>query len=295
MNDAAPAKVDRTGEIPVRDIHFDLAAAPLRWHGCGNGVTQFYDALSACFPLGEGFFIRSVKRGAASINEAGDDVGDNGGLKAAVRGFAGQEFVHSREHRAYNKRLSDAGYDIGAMEAAQAKTIAWIENDLGGDAPLGVTACMEHMTSVLAEQLTHDDAYLEKAHPVMRDLWVWHAMEEAEHGAVAFDVFARKRRGYFYRVWLMILSTLLLLQIFSRNYGLIAAKDRAPGATREMLRYLFWSPGFLRRSFAPYLRWYLPGFHPLKGKARSRAARHRERFDLLARNIAKAENASRIG
>lgn len=263
-------------DIPVRDIHFDLSAAPLRWHGNGTGVAQFFDALSACFPLGEAFFIRSVKRAVATIEESD--------LIAEVRGFAGQESVHSREHRAYNKRLSDAGYDIEAMERAQAKTIAWIENDLGGDAPVGITACMEHMTSVLAEQLTHDDAYFDKADPAMRDLWVWHAMEEAEHGAVAFDVFARRRRSYFYRAGLMILSTWLLLELFLRNRQLIAKKDRAPHATREMLAYLFWSPGFLRRSILPYLRWYLPGFHPSKGPARARAVRHRSRFDLLAKS-----------
>jgi len=265
---------DKNAPIPVRDICFDLSATPPKWHGGSAGVTGFFDALSACFPLGEAFFIRSVKRAAANI--------DDDALDAAVRGFAGQESVHSREHRAYNKRLSDAGYDIAAMERAQAKTIVWIEEKLGEEAAAGITACMEHMTSVLAEQVTGDDAFFSDADPAMRELWVWHAMEEAEHGDVAFDVFMRKQPGYFYRAWLMALSTYMLFEILIRNYGLIAKKNRVRGATRDMLGFLFGSPGFLRRSIIPYFRWFAPGFHPSIGKARGLAARHRPHFDAMA-------------
>ncbi|MGD9801731.1 MAG: metal-dependent hydrolase [Parvularculaceae bacterium] len=278
MSTNATAPTGSSAAIPVRDIHFDLSASPMLWHGGSAGVTGFYDALSACFPLGEAFFIRSVKRGAAEI--------DDPALNAAVRGFVGQESVHSREHRAYNKRLSDAGYDVAAMERAQAKTIKWIEEDLGDDAALGITACMEHMTSVLAGQITYDEAYLRDADPAMRELWVWHAMEEAEHGAVAFDVLAAKRPGYFYRVGLMLLSTWMLFEIILRNYGLIARTDRAPRALREMLSYLFWSPGFLRRVFFPYLSWYRPGFHPFQSAAHERAAAHRAHYDALTRKTA---------
>lgn len=67
--------------ITVRSIRFDLSAAPRCWHGGGVGVAAFYDALSACFPLGERFFIRAVKRASPAI--------DDPALIEAVKGFSG--------------------------------------------------------------------------------------------------------------------------------------------------------------------------------------------------------------
>lgn len=264
--------------IPVRDIRFDLSSSPLCWHGGRAGVTAFFDAMSACFPLGEKFFIKSVKRAPTS--------NDDPVQSAAVRGFIGQESIHSREHAAYNKRLVDAGYDIAFMESKQSATIAWIENRLGVDAAVGITACMEHLTSILAEQITGDEAYLEGADEAMRDLWLWHCMEEAEHGAVAFDVLMKLKRGYFFRVGVMLLSTWMFLEIITRNFRTIARKSLEPSAVREALSYLLFSPGLARRSFIPYFRWYLPGFHPTKGPARARAARYKAQFDLRASGAA---------
>ncbi|MFZ5619126.1 MAG: metal-dependent hydrolase [Pseudomonadota bacterium] len=261
-------------DIRIRNIRFDLSGAPRRWHAAGAGVTAFFDALSICFPLGEQFFIRSVKRAQAAL--------DDPALAVAVKGFAGQEAVHTREHQAYNERLRAAGCEVDAMERELARTISWIEEKLGDDRALGVTACVEHLTSVLSAQITHDDAYLAGADAAMRDLWVWHAMEEAEHGHVAFDVLAAKRPGYLFRVQMMLLSTRLFLDIVARNVNLMARKERERGMRRGLLAYLIISPGLARRSLPAYFAWYRPGFHPSQSPARARAARHRARYDARA-------------
>lgn len=260
--------------INVRNIRFDLSAAPRCWHDAGTGVTAFYDALSACFPHGERFFIRAVKRALPSI--------DDPALIEAVKGFNGQESMHTREHEVYNARLRAFGYDIDDMEREQARCIAWIEDDLGPAAALGVTASMEHMTSILAGQVTRDEAYFAGADPQMRELWLWHAMEEAEHGDVAFDALQAVRPGYFFRVRMMLLSTRLFLRIVGRNLLSIFKAERARGAKRELLAYLFVSPGLARRILLPYLAFFRPGFHPSKTPARRFASGYRAHFDALA-------------
>src|SRR5919107_3567466 len=58
--------------------------------------------LSAVFPEGEDFFVRSVK---AYRDQITDPV-----LKEQVKGFIGQEALHGREHRAFNERLQELGY-----------------------------------------------------------------------------------------------------------------------------------------------------------------------------------------
>lgn len=263
--------------INVRNIRFDLSAAPRCWHGGGTGATAFFDALSACFPHGERFFIRAVKGALPEI--------DDPSLIAAVKGFSGQESMHTREHEAYNARLRAFGYDIDGMEREQARCIAWIENDLGPEAALGVTACLEHMTSILAGQVTRDEAYFAGADLQMRELWLWHAMEEAEHGDVAFDALKAMRSGYFFRIRMMLLSTRLFLKIVGRNLLSILEAERkrgTRGARRGLLAYLFVSPGLARRIAIPYLAFYRPGFHPSKTPARRFASRHRAHFDALA-------------
>lgn len=265
--------------ITVRDIRFDLAAAPRCWHGAGVGATAFFDALSACFPHGERFFIRAVKRALPMI--------DDPALIAAVKGFNGQESFHTREHEAYNARLREYGYDVDAMEREQARCIAWIEEDLGAEAALGVTACMEHMTSILAGQVTRDPSYFAGGDPNMRDLWIWHAMEEAEHGDVAFDALQAMRPGYFFRVRMMLLSTRLFFEIVGRNLSIVVKAERASGTRgvrRGLLQYLLVKPGLGRRILLPYLAFYLPGFHPSKTPARHFAQRYRAHFDALARH-----------
>jgi len=54
--------------------------------------------LSAVFPDGEDFFVRSVRHFRDEVTDPA--------LKRQVAGFIGQEAVHGREHRAFNDRLA---------------------------------------------------------------------------------------------------------------------------------------------------------------------------------------------
>src|SRR5580704_628137 len=58
--------------------------------------------LSATFPEGEDFFVRSVRHYADQVTDPE--------LKKQVAGFTGQETMHGREHRALNDRLNELGY-----------------------------------------------------------------------------------------------------------------------------------------------------------------------------------------
>ena len=58
--------------------------------------------LSAMFPEGEDFFVRSVRNYREQITDPE--------LKKQVAGFIGQEAMHGREHRSFNVRLGEIGY-----------------------------------------------------------------------------------------------------------------------------------------------------------------------------------------
>ena len=63
---------------------------------------------------------------------------------------------------------------------------------------------MEHFTATLAELvLTNEEIRDLMGDDAVRDLFVWHALEESEHKAVAFDVYKAVGGGERLRVWTM--------------------------------------------------------------------------------------------
>src|SRR5947209_9636803 len=95
--------------ITPRDRRFGReAAAPRLWHGGRIEATAIYNALSTTFPAGEAFFVESVRafRDGAPPK-----------LAAEIQAFTTQEAIHSREHGAFNRRASKAGYDLSLLES----------------------------------------------------------------------------------------------------------------------------------------------------------------------------------
>ena len=90
--------------ITPRDRKFERGELSARlWHGGSVEATAIYNALSTTFPVGEAFFVESVR--------AFRD-GTPPKLAQEIKGFTTQEAIHSREHAAFNRRASDAGYDL---------------------------------------------------------------------------------------------------------------------------------------------------------------------------------------
>ncbi|MDO8375330.1 MAG: metal-dependent hydrolase, partial [Polaromonas sp.] len=86
-------------ELVVRRLLIDLET-PLPRHWCGGDAfrTAFFNALSMSFPVGEQFFIDSVRNGLKALPPELQDQ-----YKAEVQGFIGQEATHRRVHGLFNK------------------------------------------------------------------------------------------------------------------------------------------------------------------------------------------------
>jgi predicted metal-dependent hydrolase len=96
-----------TRVIETRRVSFDEVLANLPKHYAGEGdliMSHVLANLSAVFPEGEDFFVRSVRHFR-------DDI-DDPVLRKQVAGFIGQEALHGREHRAFSLRLTSPKPEI---------------------------------------------------------------------------------------------------------------------------------------------------------------------------------------
>src|SRR5690606_7662589 len=187
----------------IRNYAFDLGPeVPRHWHPAGRAVTRFLDNLSIFFPDGERFFMASVQAFAGAVQ-------DDPELRAAVRAFCAQEGIHRREHRKYNDMLAAQGLPAEAMERRVERIIALVTARTPQRWHLGVTAALEHFTSLMGRQILERPELLEGAHETMAALWRWHAVEETEHKSVAYDVYLAAGGTYPERVFLMLGAALI--------------------------------------------------------------------------------------
>lgn len=232
--------------IVPRNIHFEFdESLPADWHSGEPGITLFYDALSLTFPEGERFFIASVRNFAGEIQDPQ--------LKRDVEAFTAQESVHSREHAAYNALMKKRGIPVHKFERMIRGGTQLALRYLPRKALLAATCAYEHYTALFAEMLLGDREVLAGAHPFYRDIWRWHAMEEEEHKAVAFDVYrtaVNDRLRYPRRVIAMALVT---FDFWITNSGLMIWLMIRRGqffnlrAWARAFWYLWVSPGVWRR------------------------------------------------
>jgi len=173
--------------ITPRDRRFGRdAATPRLWHGGRVEATAIYNALSATFPIGEAYFVESVRK----FREGAPPK-----LAEEIKGFTTQEAIHSREHDAFNKRAADAGYDLSKLEQRVSERLE-ITKSRPPIVNVAATMALEHFTAILAHELLADPRHLEDAERETADLWRWHAIEEIEHKGVAYDTWLYATRDW---------------------------------------------------------------------------------------------------
>ncbi|MES4792327.1 MAG: metal-dependent hydrolase [Chloroflexota bacterium] len=247
--------------MPTRRISFEASLADLPRHFAADGdliQSHIAAALSSLFPDGEDFFVRSVRRFRDRI--------DDPVLKRQVAGFIGQESVHGREHRVLNRRLAELGYPTRLYERFTRRSLALRERIAPATANLALTAALEHVTATLAELLLSDEGMRQAfGHPEVRNLFLWHALEELEHKAVAFDVYRAVGGSERLRILTMRALRVGFVLLVAAQVAFSLALDPATyrrGKLRRSLARLRTSPLVSRRVWDQLGEYTRPGFHP---------------------------------
>ncbi|AOE87334.1 metal-dependent hydrolase [Pseudomonas sp. TCU-HL1] len=262
--------------IRPRHMDFDLPSPlPRHWHSGDAFKSHLFDAMSVLFPDGERFFIDSVRQFRDQI--------DDPVLKEQIRGFIGQEGHHSREHLEYSNRLRELGYDIAAIERRAQARIRYTQKTFSARRQLAATAALEHITAIMADGLLKNPEYMAGAHPTMARLWRWHALEETEHKAVAFDVYNQVcgshrllRRAMMMGTFFFVLDTTRGLAHMLKRDGLLWNWR----VWRDGLSWMWGRNGIFRPLVGTYLDFFKQGFHPWQHDNLDLLYKTREEFDV---------------
>ena len=166
--------------ITVRCLQFNPQAIRRHYFTNSPVMSHLLTALSSTFPIGEQFFVHSVRN-------VRDKVKDEN-LQAQIAAFIGQEAMHSKAHAEFNAAWRSEDYNLDRFQAWLARKDDYVKN-LHPKIQLAITCAFEHFTALLGGYILRHPEVLATLDEDAAKLWIWHAIEEIEHRAVAFDVY----------------------------------------------------------------------------------------------------------
>ncbi len=246
-------------ELVVRRLLIDLEQ-PVARHWCGGDafLTAWFNALSMSFPIGEQFFIDSVRNGLKTLPPE-----QQAPLQAEVQGFVGQEATHRRIHALFNAQIEKHGL-VNDWEPRARERMKLLE----GTDPrhgLAITAANEHFTALFAEWLLSHPQLLDGCEPRLKTMWLWHSAEEAEHKCTAFDLYQALGGSHTWRTTWMRRITLVFLTDTLRQTANNLRRDGTLwrwSTWRSGARHMLGRNGLLRETFKPWCAYFRRDFHP---------------------------------
>ena len=243
-----------------KNLDFKLDQIPRFWFGGDPFRTRMFDALSLTFPVGERYFIQSVR---ALRDRITDDE-----LQQKVTDFIQQEAQHGISHDKMNKILIDQGMPIEKYIRQVNQRFKHALKRYPNTFNIAITASCEHLTALMATTFFSEKSTMQGAHPFVRALFAWHSIEEMEHRDVAYDVMVNvAKTPNAVRYTALILVTMMMFGFtMQRTNGLL----KHDGFTRverikmfgHGLKWLIGRKGILTAKKPEYLDWFRPNFHP---------------------------------
>lgn len=246
-------------DLVVRRLLVDMEA-PIARHWCGGDAfrTALFNALSMSFPVGEQFFMDSVRNGFRALPADQQEK-----YRAEVQGFVGQEATHRRLHALYNNHLDRLGLVNAWAPRAQARLKLLEGVDVRH--PVAITAANEHFTAIMADWMLRNADLLETADERLKTLWLWHSAEESEHKSTAFDIYQALGGTHEWRVKWFRRITIVFLGDAVRQTVNNLRRDGTLwkwSTWTSAASYLFGKRGLIRQTYKPWRDYLRRDFHP---------------------------------
>ena len=241
--------------ITVRKAQFNPKA--IRRHYFANSpiMSHLLTALSSTFPIGEQFFVHSVRN-------VRDKVKDEK-LQAQIAAFIGQEAMHSKAHAEFNDAWRREDYNLDRFQAWLARKNIYVKT-LHPKIQLAITCAFEHFTALLGGYILRHPEVLSTLDDDAVKLWVWHAIEEIEHRAVAFDVYQAVYGDDKIRRMIMrsVTTGFASLTLYSATKLFMQDRKKSLPKIGGNIFGLYLLAKMLIQMLPEYLSYYQKGFHP---------------------------------
>ena len=250
--------------IPVRALDFDMAElgeSGAVWSRSSPEFAIFINALGLHVPYFERYLVRSMVRARPMITDHK--------LRADLDAIVGQEAHHARNFIAFNRYLAGRYPRAGAqIEHAKDYFLARSKHD---DLRLqvGFTAGYETFTFLAGMIILENyDRWLKDADPMMKAMWIWHQVEEVEHGAVAFEVYqALHGADEWFRKWMILKAlTHIVAETLPAYFHMckVEGRMRTPASVLKSSWFAFSTLGRMAWHALPtFSKSYHPRRHPL--------------------------------
>ncbi|MBS0618776.1 MAG: metal-dependent hydrolase [Spirochaetes bacterium] len=231
---------------------------PKHWFGGSAFLTHLLNTFTAIFPDAERYFVRWSKKALETVTDPK--------IKKDIQGFIGQETMHANQHEKLWDILRAQGYNLTPVLWVVKKVgFNWLENAISDKANYAAVAGFEHFTALFGEIYFESPELMATMHEEMRRLFEWHAAEEIEHKAVAYDQLLAIDDSYALRTGVMNIAVVLLYLVAFGNTFYMMAQDRSLFNPREWLTIydtFFGKYELARKTFVKFLEYYKPDFHP---------------------------------
>lgn len=244
--------------FPVRRMDYNFENTPKYWCANDPAMTHYFTGLSTLFPEGESYFVRSVRalREHAKLNEA---------LDREISAFIGQEAMHSKEHHAFHISAQQHGLNPESLEKVTGIVLKGLEKVFSKKWNLLVTVGLEHYTAVLVVSMmeTVNEYMTDKT---IRDLWLWHSVEETEHKAVAFDLYeylyGNGLNAYLPRVTIFTLSLILITRLSTIYQIVLMKRDKQLSNLKTWQNFFNFAAKQYKTFIPKFFEYYRYDFHP---------------------------------
>ena len=251
-------------DFPVRPLDFgmdDFGADKIVWSQSSPEFAVFINALGLHVPYFERYLIHTM-------NTVKHDVSD-AKLRRDMAALVGQEGHHARNFIAFNQTMANRYPKVTKLDAAAKAHFRNAGKKDSKKRLVGFTAGYETFTFLAGLIILRNyDKWMANSNPVMKALWVWHQVEEVEHGAVAHDVYrALYGKHEWYRKYMVLAAGWHIAWETIKAYTHMARHEgwlRNPIKAVKSFGFLFATLGEMAWQTLPVFRkTYNPRNHPL--------------------------------
>lgn len=203
-------------------------------------LTHFTLALSALFPAGEEFFMKSFTPYLKDFPE----------LKSQIIQFCKEEGAHTRVHEILNREHPLENI-VKALEEDTSNFLLMLYK-LPVIHRVLITECLEHITATLADELLLREEVQKYFTSDAKDLWLYHALEETStsHRSLSNIIYTKANGNKLLKkVAIYPVSLILLFVVLKYNLS-ISIYDRKNIKYKDIIQayeILFSSKGWVRK------------------------------------------------